>query len=104
MSNLFAGDDWGFRYGATAWKGPYASPEEALTTVANNFTLTQAEEDLVVAMILMQMEKRDQVYTMKDDHSALMVTWQESRINKEYQGGWYIRVTRKEHPTFYITT
>lgn len=95
--------DWEFRFGATAWKGPYTSPEEALTDAANNFTLTQAEEDLVVSMILMQMEKYTEVYTMKDDHSALLVTWQARRINKEYHGGWYVRVTRKEHPTFYVT-
>lgn len=86
--------DWEFTFGATAWKGPYTSPEAALTDAANNFPLTQAEEDLVVAMILMPLEKRAElyVYTIKDDHSALLVTWQDGR---HPAGGWYVRLTRK---------
>jgi hypothetical protein len=82
-------DDWKFKYGSTPWVGPYSSPEDALTVAANNADLTPAEEDLVVALILtVPHESIDRLYHMKDDHSAVMVTWQGR--------GWYVRVARKD--------
>lgn len=81
---------WDFRYGATAWMGPYSCPEAALTAAANEADLTPAEEDLVVALILTtcNTEKTlDALLAMKDDQSAVVITWQGR--------GWYIRLTRK---------